>query len=399
MMTQHHNELAGVELVRPRVGFVFEHSLGHVTHARNLRATLAAQDAITAEIHEVPWDMAGLPARIPGFNSNWTIRSGVRAWRLIHAMHRRRPLDALFVHTQVPAVLSSGWFRSIPTVVSLDATPLQYDSLGASYDHAVGPAAVEQLKWRAARTCLRRASHIVAWSQWAKNGVIDGYGIAEEKITVMPPGVRPALWTAPSRDDRPPDQVRILFVGGDLARKGGGVLLAAFARVRAALAGRPAGDAIDARLDLVTSTDVTETDGVTVHHGLGPNSRELIALYHAADVFCLPTFGDCLPMVLSEAGAAGLPLVSTAVAGIPEIVEDGVTGLLVPTGDTRAVEMALTRLAEQPELRRRLGDAAKAHVAARYDADVNCAALVNLLVGVSGGAVRTTDLVSGHGHR
>ena len=62
--------------------------------------------------------------------------------------------------------------------MSLDATPLQYDSLGASYDHAVGPAAIERLKWRASRACLRRAAHVVAWSQWAKNGVIDGYGIA-----------------------------------------------------------------------------------------------------------------------------------------------------------------------------------------------------------------------------
>jgi glycosyltransferase involved in cell wall biosynthesis len=120
-----------------------------------------------------------------------------------------------------------------------------------------------------------------------------------------------------------------------------------------------------------------------VHHGLGPNSRALIDLYHAADVFCLPTFGDCLPMVLSEAGAAGLALVSTAVAGIPEIVDHGVTGLLVPTGDVDALEAALTRLAEQPDLRHRLGAAAARRVATRYDARANCAELVDLLVAVA----------------
>ena len=180
----------------------------------------------------------------------------------------------------------------------------------------------------------------------------------------------------------------MLFVGGDLARKGGHVLLEAFTEMRAALAARPGGDAIDVRLDLVTKTEVPDTDGVTVHQGLGANSRELIDLYHAADVFCLPTFGDCLPMVLSEAGAAGLPLVSTAVAGIPEIVEDGVTGLLVPPGDAKALETALTRLVEQPALRRRLGDGAKARVAARYDADANGAELVDLLVTTSGRPAR-----------
>ncbi len=64
-----------------------------------------------------------------------------------------------------------------------------------------------------------------------------------------------------------------------------------------------------------------------------PNSPELIDLYHRSDVFCLPTMGDCLPMVLSEAGAAGLPLVSTAVGAISEIVRDGDTGYLVTPGD------------------------------------------------------------------
>jgi glycosyltransferase involved in cell wall biosynthesis len=368
---------------RPRIGFVLEHSLGHITHADNLRAALADQDAITAEIRDVPWETAGLPARIPGFNSNWTVRAGVRAWRSIRSMQRDHRLDALFVHTQVPAVLSSGWFRSIPTVVSLDATPLQYDSLGASYDHRVGPAALERLKWRAARASLDRAAHIVTWSQWAKDGVVDGYGIPEAKVTVIPPGVRPELWRAPCRSDRRYDEVRILFVGGDLERKGGEVLLAAFARMRAALAARPGDETIDARLDLVTKAHVPETPGVHVHHGIGPNSRALVDLYHAADVFCLPTFGDCLPMVLSEAGAAGLALVSTAVAGIPEIVEDGVTGLLVPTGDVESLEAALTRLAEHPGLRGRLGAAAAVRVATRYDARANCAELVDLLVRVS----------------
>jgi glycosyltransferase involved in cell wall biosynthesis len=382
VMQRHDGDMEDVA-PRPRIGFVLEHSLGHITHADNLRAALADQHAITAEIHDVPWETDGLPARMPGFNSNWTIRSGVRAWRSIQAMQRDRPLDALFVHTQVPAVLSSGWFRSIPTVVSLDATPLQYDSLGASYDHRVGPAPLERLKWRAARASLDRATHIVTWSQWAKDGVVDGYGIPDAKVTVIPPGVRPELWRAPCRSDRRNDEIRILFVGGDLERKGGEELLAAFARMRAALAARPADETIDARLDLVTKGHVPETPGVYVHHGLGPNSSALIDLYHAADVFCLPTFGDCLPMVLSEAGAAGLAQVSTAVAGIPEIVEDGVTGLLVPTGDVESLEAALTRLAEQPQLRRRLGAAAAVRVATRYDARANCAELVDLLVRVS----------------
>jgi glycosyltransferase involved in cell wall biosynthesis len=117
-----------------------------------------------------------------------------------------------------------------------------------------------------------------------------------------------------------------------------------------------------------------------VHADLGPNSPELIALYHSAQIFCLPTRGDCLPMVLSEAGAAGLPAVSTAVAGIPEIVRDGETGLLVPVGDVAALTRALRILVDDPALRRKLGSAAQDLVSAEYDAEKNVHRLVDLVL-------------------
>jgi glycosyltransferase involved in cell wall biosynthesis len=134
---------------------------------------------------------------------------------------------------------------------------------------------------------------------------------------------------------------------------------------------------------VVTRAEVPPAPGVTVHSNLGPNSPDLIALYHRNDVFCLPTRGDCLPMVLSEAGAAGLPLVSTAVAAIPEIVRDGETGLIIPVEDEDALLVALRSLVESPVLRRRLGDAAKDLVSRRYDADKNASTLVDMLVAMS----------------
>ncbi len=117
-----------------------------------------------------------------------------------------------------------------------------------------------------------------------------------------------------------------------------------------------------------------------VHHGLVANSPELVALYHRSDLFCLPTRGDCLPMVLSEAGAAGLPSVATAVAGIPEIVRDGETGLVVPVDDVEALTKALRTLVESPDLRGRLGTAAQELVTASFDADKNAERLVELLL-------------------
>ena len=91
---------------RPYVGFVLEQSLGHITHSDNLARLLPHQHVVDPELFLVPWDTTGLQAKLPVFRSNWTVRAGVRARRGIREMHRRRRLDALFVHTQVAAVLS-----------------------------------------------------------------------------------------------------------------------------------------------------------------------------------------------------------------------------------------------------------------------------------------------------
>ena len=76
----------------------------------------------------------------------------------------------------------------------------------------------------------------------------------------------------------------------------------------------------------------------------------------------------------------GLPLVSTDVGAIGEIVRDGQTGLLVPAGDPAALASALTRLADDPQLRQRLGDGARVLVADRYDAAKNATRLIDTIV-------------------
>ena len=279
-----------------------------------------------------------------------------------------------------PRSSSWDWLAKVPTVVSIDATPRQYDSLGAHYNHEVGGPRVERAKWRLHRRSFARAAAIVAWSEWAKAGLVADYDVAPEKVTVLAPGVRCAEWAddAPARPDQ--STVRILFVGADLERKGGLVLLDAFRRLRGEEGGDHTGaGSLDVRLDLVTQTHVPTEPGVSVHRGLRANSQPLKDLYHAADIFCLPTMGDCLPMVLSEAGAAGLPLVSTAVGAIAEIVRDDETGLLVPVADADALEGALRRLVADAARRRRLGAGAHALVHAQFDAERNAHALLQLL--------------------
>src|SRR6185369_3181875 len=92
-------------------------------------------------------------------------------------------------------------------------------------------------------------------------------------------------------------------------------------------------------------------------------------LLAASDVVVLASLAEALPTALMEAAAAGRPCVATRVGGVPEIVDDGVTGLLVPPSDAPALARALTCLARDPALRADMGRAARERAEARFSLD------------------------------
>lgn len=357
------------------IGFVLEQTLGHVTHTKNLQSFVPMDPEIRAHWALIDFQTDGLAGRIPVYGSNWSVRSGIRARRKLKAISRKTKLDALFFHTQVSAVLAQSWLRKIPSVVSLDATPMQYDELGEFYQHGMSSGWLESVKWRLNRNCYRAARHLVVWAEWTKRSLVSDYGIDSSSITVLPPGVLVGEWTRPAPRSHNGGPAKILFVGGDLKRKGGDLLLEAFRALR-----RPGME-----LHLVTKDKMAAEPGVIVHNNMQPNSTALKELYHQCDIFVLPTFGDCLPMVLSEAGASGLAIVSTKVAGIPEIVLDGQTGITVKPGDLPALTEAMRVLVENPQLRLELGSRAIQHVTERYDAEKNSARLLDILKSVARG--------------
>jgi len=110
--------------------------------------------------------------------------------------------------------------------------------------------------------------------------------------------------------------------------------------------------------------------------GLGDRVRlvgfrnDIPAVLAAADLFCLPSRMEGLPNVLLEAGAAGVPVVATRVGGVPEVVVDGRTGILVPPGRPEAMADAIDRLIREPALARRLADAGRKRVERRFSAEV-----------------------------
>lgn len=353
-----------------RIGFIIEQALGHVTHGKNLQANVPQDPEIEAYWGLPAWETEGIASKLPLYKSNWTVRAGWRARQAIRQMNRQTTLDALFFHTQVTSVLSQDWIKRIPSIISLDATPLQYDALGEFYEHEPGADWLERFKWRMTRNALRGARHIVTWAEWTKQGLVDDYEVPAGKITVIPPGVNVKDWVNPQVREVHDDTVKILFVGGNLDRKGGTLLLEAFRALR---------QEAEVELHLVTRDKVESEPGLFVYNDMQPNSEPLKRLYHTCDIFCLPTFGDCLPMVLSEAGAAGLPVVSTNIAAIPEIVRERETGFLVPTGDVPALTTALRQLVSDADLRIRQGKQAVEIVSAGYDGEHNARRLLDLI--------------------
>ncbi len=369
-----------VENKTVRIGFIIEQVLGHITHAKNLQTNVPADPAVESYWSLPAWDAPGLAGKVP----NWTLKAALQARRDIDAMQRQTPLDALFFHTHITAVLSQKWLKRIPSVVSIDATPQQYDELGQFYAHASGPGWLEQRKWRLNQNIFRAARHLVSWSHWAKAG-LDAYEVSSDKVTVIPPGVNVSEWTRPEPRRPQSSAVKLLFVGGNLERKGGEVLLEAFRKLRERLPAPAyaANTQPAVELHLVTRTAVSPEPGLFVYNDMQPNNDRLKQLYFESDIFCLPTFGDCLPMALAEAGAAGLPLVASDVAAIPEIVRDDETGFLAPPGDVAALTTALQRLIAYPDLRLRLGEQAAQLVQNEHDAEKNAQRLLNLLKSIA----------------
>ncbi|MCA5922367.1 glycosyltransferase [Curtobacterium oceanosedimentum] len=162
------------------------------------------------------------------------------------------------------------------------------------------------------------------------------------------------------------DEVVVGFVGRVTRDKGIEEL------VRAVGALRERG--VAARLALIGPDEGAEHLAVDVRAALDApwvtrtgNLSDPAEVFAAFDVFCLPSHREGLPTVVLEAWATGIPVVATSCTGIADLVQDGSTGLLVETGDDRALAEALQRVLDDAALRDRICRAARAEVDEHFD--------------------------------
>lgn len=180
------------------------------------------------------------------------------------------------------------------------------------------------------------------------------------------------------------ERLRIVTVARLSPEKGHLVLLDALRELR--------DQGVDVDLRIVGDGPTAATIADTVSHGgledrvtlvgeLAPHqvSQELAD----ADIFCLPSFAEGIPVSVMEAMAVGVPVVTTFIGGIPELAIDGETALVVPASNSTALAGAIRRLVEDPELRLRLVHAARQAVGERHDAERNVEVLRRLFLGLN----------------
>jgi glycosyltransferase involved in cell wall biosynthesis len=191
--------------------------------------------------------------------------------------------------------------------------------------------------------------------------------LSKEKIKVLPNSVHAAIYDRYRRQVKKSKRPTIIFAGIFSENKGIYDLLSVMLglkekvpEIRLLLAG-------DKNIDKIKRFIKTNSleQNVEIVGWVSPN--KLISLYCESHIFVLPSYYEGLPMVLIEAMACGLPVVSTKVGGIPEIIEEGVNGFLVTPGDRKALFEKLLILSKDLKLCLRMGENNASKIKKEYD--------------------------------
>lgn len=350
-----------------RVIFLMEQHIGHKTYYENLRRFADQERDLQCVWVPITYkDSSRLLDLTPGLSTH--VRGSLHGALQVRRALDTNTYDVAFFNTQVPAMMSAGQVKRRPYVISTDITPIQYDQMAHLYGHQPdSPGPIANFKYHVNVDVLRGAAHVLPWSNWTRNSLIHDYGVDPRRVEVVAPGVDLSQWTPYKRSGSSP--LRILFVGGDLYRKGGITLLDAFRLL-------PKGAA---ELHLVTRTEIPPEAGVRTYYNMRPNDPDLITLYRASDVFVLPSKAEAFGIAAIEACAAGLAVITTTVGGLSDVVEDGRSGFVIPVGDSAALSDRLRSLINSPVLRAQMGQAARERAERLFNAQANAARIISHL--------------------
>ncbi len=202
------------------------------------------------------------------------------------------------------------------------------------------------------------------------------------KLSVVHMTIDPQAYVPPAdgRAGRDGQPLRVLFVGRLVPEKGGPALLEATAQLRDRgvpvqvrfVGDGPARDLLRSQAAGLGVSDLVEFTGAVGQDDMLPH-------YHWADVFALPSYMEGLPVVIMEALATELPVITSRINGIPELVADGLMGRVLTPGRADLLADAIAAEAADPGLRRRQGAAGREAVLAGYTASTQAPAMARFL--------------------
>jgi len=280
--------------------------------------------------------------------------AGLQASRRIRKLMATKPIDVLHFHRQGTAFGSLRLMARVPSIVSIDATQdIMIDA---------APSPIE--KWSYAPNAMmdgsvfRAAKAIVSASRWAADCLHRRYPDCRTPVHVLPVPVLLRSFDPRWIEQRwrraavPGYRPKVVFMGDDFIRKGGEDLLHVW---------RDGSFHESATLDIITNWpgQLPDVRGVNTIRGVAAYSPAWLEAWKSADVFVLPTRQEAFGTVFQEAAAAGLPRIGTRINAIPEIVQDGRTGMLITPGDRGELAEALRRLVASAEVRREFGCAGR----------------------------------------
>ena len=335
--------------VNRHVEALAEEFLGRGHHVRVL-APFDPPDRLSKALHRGPAEVREAPdylvevGRSVGFGANGAV-SNLSAFPEGVTATRRELRDGRYdvVHIHEPIAPLVGWDAAL-------SSPAPAVGTFHAYSTKALPNHVASLL--GARRVFNRLSARIAVSEaaaWTGRRWFGG------RYEIVPNGVD--LNAAPGGPKPPSDELRLVFVGRPEERKGLPVLLTAFSALV---------EHVPSRLTVIGA----ERDDIA-RYAVDPALMERIdargrvsgdALWqalHDADVLCAPSLsGESFGMVLTEAFAAGTPVIASAIAGYSDVVSDGVDGVLVPPADPQRLAEELQRAHHEPERLRRMGRAA-----------------------------------------
>lgn len=285
-------------------------------------------------------------------------------FRLVELL-RREEIDLIHAHGQDASILAAAAVLLHPAALVITRHVLD--------EPARGPR--ERARAVFTRIALRRADAVVAVSRAVARRLVEDHGVPSPRVRTIPNGIEHDRFEEASKDGTRPavrraldlaPSDRVVLVPAVLREgKGHEVLLRALPEIRrripdlrVLLAGSGEREAA-----LRSAVKEQELDGVVRFLGHRDDVPRLLA---ACDVVVLPSFAEALPTVLLEAAAAGRPAVATRTGGVPEVVKDGATGILVRPGDPVRLARAIAALLSDPERTRRLGTAARRRSRERF---------------------------------